>query len=73
MLLSFLLSMKMNFCFVGKSIAEHTAPNSQSYTAENVIDGDTNTDFCSSAVSLQIAMLISVDVVFTEFLSFKTK
>ena len=44
--------MKMNFCFVGKSIAEHTAPNSQSYAAENVIDGDTDTDFCSSAVSL---------------------
>ena len=65
--------MKMNFCFVGKSIAEHTAVSSQSYAAENVIDGDTDTDFCSSAVSLQIAMLISVDVVFTEFLSFKKK
>ena len=39
------------FFFVGKSIAEHTAPNSQSYAAENVIDGDTDTDFCSSAVS----------------------
>ena len=41
----------MKLCFVGKSIAEHTAPNSQSYAAENIIDGDTDTDFCSSAVS----------------------
>ena len=44
--------MKMKLCFVGKSIAEHTAASSQSYAAENVIDGDTDTDFCSSAVSL---------------------
>lgn len=48
------------FCNTGKQIAEHTTEY-LSYSAENVIDGDTDSmssGFCSSVVCLNLVSII---------------